>query len=75
MRRSYVVLMRWMVIYKYEVPGGALNLSSTNCPDRGHHGNLPLQGKILMIESNPGPYDQLSQTLTTRPRGWSMLNG
>jgi hypothetical protein len=21
--------MRWMVIYEYEVPGGALNLSST----------------------------------------------
>jgi hypothetical protein len=29
MRRSYVVLMRWMVIYEYEVPGGALNLSYT----------------------------------------------
>jgi hypothetical protein len=27
MRRSYVVVMRWMVIYGYEVPGGALNLS------------------------------------------------
>jgi hypothetical protein len=30
MRRSYVVPMRCMVIYEYEVPGGALNLSSTN---------------------------------------------
>jgi hypothetical protein len=29
MRRSYVVPIRWMVIYEYEVPGGALNLSST----------------------------------------------
>jgi hypothetical protein len=29
MRRSYVVPMRWMVIYEYEVPGGALNLSSS----------------------------------------------
>jgi hypothetical protein len=29
MRRSYVVPMRWMVIYEYEVTGGALNLSST----------------------------------------------
>jgi hypothetical protein len=28
MRRSYVVPMRWMVIYGYEVPGGALNLTS-----------------------------------------------
>jgi hypothetical protein len=38
--------MRWMVIYEYEVPGGALNLNSTNYP---HHG-LPLQGKIPMAE-------------------------
>jgi hypothetical protein len=29
MRRSYVVPMRWMVIYEYEVPGGALNLNYT----------------------------------------------
>jgi hypothetical protein len=29
MRRSYVVPMRWMVIYEYKVPGGTLNLSST----------------------------------------------
>jgi hypothetical protein len=29
MRRSYVVPMRWMVIYEYEVTGGALNVSST----------------------------------------------
>jgi hypothetical protein len=27
-----VVPMRWMVIYEYEVPGGALNLSSTKLP-------------------------------------------
>jgi hypothetical protein len=32
MRRSYVIPMRWMVIYEYEVPGGALNLSSTKLP-------------------------------------------
>jgi hypothetical protein len=32
MRRSYVVPMRWMVIYEYEVPGGALNLSYTELP-------------------------------------------
>jgi hypothetical protein len=32
MRRSYVVPMRWMVIYEYEVPGGSLNLSSTKLP-------------------------------------------
>jgi hypothetical protein len=29
MRRGYVVPMRWMVIYEYEVLGGVLNLSST----------------------------------------------
>jgi hypothetical protein len=29
MRRSYIVPMRWMVIYEYEVTGGALDLSST----------------------------------------------
>jgi hypothetical protein len=33
------------VIYEYGVPGGALNLNSTNYPDRGHHGDPPLQGK------------------------------
>jgi hypothetical protein len=32
MRRSYIVLMRWMVMYECEVPGGALNLSSTKLP-------------------------------------------
>jgi hypothetical protein len=44
MRRSYVVLMRWMVIYEYEVPGGALNLNSAKLlrPED------PLQGKIPM---------------------------
>jgi hypothetical protein len=42
--------MRWMVIYEYGVPGGALNLNSTNYPDHGHHGNFPLQGKIPMVE-------------------------
>jgi hypothetical protein len=45
MRRSYVVLRRWMVIYEYGVPGGALNLNSTNYPDQGHHGDPPLPGK------------------------------
>jgi hypothetical protein len=32
MRRSYVVPMRWMVIYEYEGPWGALNLNSTKLP-------------------------------------------
>jgi hypothetical protein len=35
----------WWYIYEYEVPGGALNLNSTNYPDLGHHGNPPLSGK------------------------------
>jgi hypothetical protein len=47
--------MRWMVIYEYEVPGGALNLNSTDYPDHGHHGNLPLQGKIPMAEPGIEP--------------------
>jgi hypothetical protein len=29
MRCNYIVLMRWIVIYKYEVPGRALNLNTT----------------------------------------------
>jgi hypothetical protein len=45
MRRGYVVPMRWMVIYEYGVPGGALNLNSTNYPDHCHHGDTPLSGK------------------------------
>jgi hypothetical protein len=40
-----------MVIYGYEVPGGALNVSSTNYPD---HGSSP-SGKILMIEPGIEP--------------------
>jgi hypothetical protein len=43
MRCSYVVPMRWMVMYG--IPGGALNLNSTNYPDHGHHGDAPLSGK------------------------------
>jgi hypothetical protein len=46
MRRGYVVPMRWVVIYGYGVPGGALNLNSTNYPDHGHHEDHPLSGKI-----------------------------
>jgi hypothetical protein len=44
-RRSYIVPMKWMVINKYGVPGGALNLNSTNYPDHVHHGDPPLSGK------------------------------
>jgi hypothetical protein len=45
MRHGYVLPMRWMVIYEYGVPGGALNLNSTNYPDNGHHGDPSLSGK------------------------------
>jgi hypothetical protein len=50
MRHSYVVPVMWVVIYEYEVPGGALNY-----PDHDHHGNLPLQGKIPMVEPGIEP--------------------
>jgi hypothetical protein len=33
------------VVYGYGVPGGALNLGSTNYPDHGHHGDSPLSEK------------------------------
>jgi hypothetical protein len=55
MRRSYVVPMRWMVVYEYEVPEGALNLNSTNYPHHGRQGDLPLQGKIPMAEPRIEP--------------------
>jgi hypothetical protein len=45
MRCGYVVPMRWMVIYEYGVPGGALNLNCTNYPGHGHNGDPPLSGK------------------------------
>jgi hypothetical protein len=45
MRRGYVVPMRWMVIYEYGVPEGALNLNSTNYPDHAHNGDPPVSGK------------------------------
>jgi hypothetical protein len=55
MRRSYVVPMRWMLIYEYEVPGGALNLKYTNYADHGRQGDLPLQGKIPIAEPGIEP--------------------
>jgi hypothetical protein len=45
--------MRWIVIYEYEVPGGALK--SANYPDHGRQGDLPLQGKIPMEEPGIEP--------------------
>jgi hypothetical protein len=37
-------------IYEHGVPGGALNLNSTNYPDHGRYGDLPLQRKIPTAE-------------------------
>jgi hypothetical protein len=47
--------MRLMVIYEYEVPGGALNQILLNYPDHGYHRDLPLQGKIPMTEPGIEP--------------------
>jgi hypothetical protein len=55
MRCSYVVPTRCMVIYGYGVPGGALNLNSTNYPDHGHHGDPHVSGKNLMVEAGIEP--------------------
>jgi hypothetical protein len=75
MRRSYVVVMRWMVIYGYEVPGGALNLSSTELPRpwspwessplrKNPHGRTGNRTRDLMISSQ--------KLLTTISWGWSV---
>jgi hypothetical protein len=47
--------MKWMVIYEYEVPGGTLNLNSTNYPYHVRQGELPIQGKIPMAEPGIEP--------------------
>jgi hypothetical protein len=49
MRRSYVVLMRWVVIYEYEIP------VLLNYLAHGHHANLALEGKIPMVEPGIDP--------------------
>jgi len=38
-----------------EVPGWALKSKSTNYPDRGHHRDLLLSGKIPMVEPGIEP--------------------
>ena len=38
-----------------EIPGWALKSKSTNYPDHGHHGDLPLPGKIPMVEPGIEP--------------------
>jgi hypothetical protein len=54
-RRSYVVLMRWMVIYEYEVPGGALNLILLITQTMVTMGILPYQGEIPMVKPGIEP--------------------
>jgi hypothetical protein len=56
------------------VPGGALNLNSTNYSDHGGYGDLPLHGKIPTAE--PGIEPRTSWLVVrscdhqaTRPRG------
>jgi hypothetical protein len=54
--------MRWMVIYEYEVPGGALNLSSTKLPSTWSPiGIFPFKEKSpwQSRESNPGHHDHV----------------
>jgi hypothetical protein len=55
MRRNYVVPMRWMVIYDYEVAGGALNLSSTKLSGPWSPWESSLQGKIPMVQPGIEP--------------------
>jgi hypothetical protein len=59
MRRSYVVPMRCVVTYEYEVTGEALNLSSTKLPRPWSPLGFFLEGKDSHgeRESNPGPHD------------------
>jgi hypothetical protein len=62
MRRSYVVPMRWMVIYEYDVPGEALNPRSTklsrawspwgsSLSRKNPHGRTGNRTRDLMISS------------------------
>ena len=43
------------VMCEDEVPGWALKSKSTNYPDHCHHGDLPLPGKIPMVEPGIEP--------------------
>jgi hypothetical protein len=42
-------------MYKRGVPRGALNLNSTDYPDHGRCGYLPVQGRIPMAEPGIEP--------------------
>jgi hypothetical protein len=49
------VTIRWMVVYEYEVPGGALNLCSTELPRPWSPWKSSLHGKIPMVEPGIEP--------------------
>jgi hypothetical protein len=66
MRRIYVAPMRWMVIYEYEVPGGALNLNSTKLPRSWSPSGSSLSRKI--------PYGRAGYYLEIKPRIFSVPN-
>ena len=55
MRRGYVAPV--IYIYEDEVPGWTLKSKSKsiNHPDHDHHGDLPLPGKIPMVEPGIEP--------------------
>ena len=42
------------VMCEDEVPGWAFKSKSTNYPDHGHRGDLPLPGKIPLVEQGIG---------------------
>ena len=52
-------------VYEDEVPGWALKSKSTNYPDHGHHGDIPLPGKIPMVE--PGIEPGISWLVVRNP--------
>jgi len=55
MRRSYIVPMMWVVIEEEVVPGGPLNLNSTNLPRPWSLWESSPSGKILMVEPGIEP--------------------
>jgi hypothetical protein len=72
LRRSYVVLMRWLGIFEYGLPGGALNLNSANYPDLCHHGDPPLSGKNPHGRAGNWTRDLMINSQKCWPRGKPM---
>ena len=52
-----------------EVPGWALKSKSTNYPDHGHHGDLPLPGKLPMVEPGIGQQESIMSCEFGQDRG------